>query len=622
MSGNQTTPDFSDVVSRYEKTIVESAVPDWHDATIVAIDGAMKACEPLGLAERGVPNFAREHWYTRLAATLTVYITHPETTVNRQQLSKLSTRKQPIAYIFAASGYRTMTHLLAIIGREEDDGKIELDLKKAPILLAVLPLDDISPALIDIALRQSPDFLLVLMLGWLNQRAVLSDKGQRNRATLLQAGALIADVEIEDEDIGPVVNAWMYSTYADCEHKHEIKRSFNQLLLTRMGELPGSLNVSSQNRKRPRVIVVLERFTAQHAMFRCYAPVIRGLTPHFEVIAIAEEGTIDGASDDIFDQKILITKEKKNIGVIARLVSEQQPDLVYYPSLGMSHWTVLLAQLRLARIQVMTHGHPATSMSPVIDYVYLNEIDADLSAQHSERVLVGPRELKFQSHSELPAELPPLLPPSDREVRVAVNSKVMKLSPRLIDICRRLHANSDNNVRFSFFPGERNLLFDGLSAAIKTHLPSADVIAYIGYEEFLKEMAKCDLALAAFPFGNTNSTVDTSLLGLPTVVHRGGDSAGQTDSLVLRTAGLPDWLICGTDEEYYETALSLINEPSKRLAAVEGLDRGLVRARLFAGAEDTQDDVLGNMLWQVYLTHDEIQASDQRVFHYTAWLQV
>ena len=88
----------------------------------------------------------------------------------------------------------------------------------------------------------------------------------------------------------------------------------------------------------------------------------------------------------------------------------------------------------------------------------------------------------------------------------------------------------------------------------------------------------------------------------------------------MRTAGLPEWLICQTDEEYYTTALSLINDPAKRLAAMEGLSREIIRDRLFSQAETREDAVFGQMLWQAYLRHDQIQASEQRVFHYTEWL--
>ena len=49
----------------------------------------------------------------------------------------------------------------------------------------------------------------------------------------------------------------------------------------------------------------------------------------------------------------------------------------------------MLAQLRLAPIQIMSYGHPATSMTDTIDYVYLPETDHNIAAKVSEKILMG-----------------------------------------------------------------------------------------------------------------------------------------------------------------------------------------------------------------------------------------
>ena len=76
--------------------------------------------------------------------------------------------------------------------------------------------------------------------------------------------------------------------------------------------------------------------------------------------------------------------------------------------------------MRLAPIQIANLGHPATTMTDNIDYVYTPRMEGD--QVFSERVLVG-ESGSFQAHSEIDEELPPLVEPSDREVRVAVNSR-------------------------------------------------------------------------------------------------------------------------------------------------------------------------------------------------------
>ena len=101
----------------------------------------------------------------------------------------------------------------------------------------------------------------------------------------------------------------------------------------------------------------------------------------------------------------------------------------------------------------------------------------------------------------------------------------------------------------------------------------------------------------------------------------GADSAGQTDALVLRTAGLSEWLVCETDEQYYETALQLIENPTRRTEALAGLAREQIRGNLVANQERQTVDPFPEMIWELYrIRHTQIQASDQRMFHYSDWL--
>lgn len=608
---------FSAHVIEFEARLRDTDSSQWYDAVISVIDGLFQTCSPLGLSDLGVSEHIRQHWYTRVAAGLTTFVASPVIRVNVEKLEALSRRKQQIAYIFNASGYRNTAHLLTQIGNMKDNG-VSIPLDRLAVYFAFVSVDDLPPKLLDLALQQTPDVVILLMMGWLNQRAVLTEQGERNRSRLLQSGEAILPAKVTDNGIQLLVNAWMYATYADAPHKHQIKKHINQLLRGLLAKVDAAAIPPERPLKdRPRLLVIHERFIKQHAMYRCYAVHLRRLKAHFELVALAESEHIDEGSNDIFDQIFKINDKIKNIPNLIRTIEKISPDMIYYPSLGMSHWTVMLAQLRLAPIQIMTHGHPATSMSDVIDYAYVSDLEGDVAAIHSEKVLLGSRFGSFAPHSDLPAKTPALLPPSEREVRVAVNSKVMKLSYRLLAICRRLKDAAIVPVRFSFFPGERGLFFDGLAPAIKAQVPGAEIMQYIDYESFLSEMCRCDLALAAFPFGNTNSTVDTCLLGLPTVAHFGPESPAQTDRLVLETAGFPDWLVCDSDEQYFETALALINDAELRLSVTQQMDPQLVRQRLFdRGASDLDEDPLADVFRHVYRNHEALAASSQRVFRY------
>ena len=154
----------------------------------------------------------------------------------------------------------------------------------------------------------------------------------------------------------------------------------------------------------------------------------------------------------------------------------------------------------------------------------------------------------------------------------------------------------------------------GLSAAIKRRLPDAVVVRYTNYREFLDTIATCDLSLAAFPFGNTNSTVDTSLLGLPTVALFGPEPPAQTDKKVIRAAGLPSWTVCESDDAYYEAALKLIENEDARKAAVQ-VERGdSVMSNLFPEHVTGDETRLSELMWGVYQSHEQLRENSLRVF--------
>ena len=572
---------FYEAVQQLELALIaQEASP--LNLVLSCLDHVSKFCASGGLRERGLPPNKVEHWYTRLAAAITTVVVNPQTLITQALLREICRRKQMLVYIFNASGYRDMQHLVSLMSQKTSEGNISIKRDRAAVLLAFLGLDDVSDVLMATALQQPPAILFELMIGWLNQRAVLTAQGERNRTALLLAGDRITDYQIADRDIQHMVNAWMYSTYADTPRKHDIKKAFNKMfvsLLDRAGIRPPSPEL--KQKRRPRVLVIHERFIKMHAMYRCYAAYVRGLNRHFEVHALAEEMWIDEASNELFQSITRLEKDSKRIKDIVEIIADICPDIIWYPSLGMSHWTVLLANLRLAPLQIMTHGHPATSCSEAMDYLYLTTYRGDPSECHSEEVLVGSAtSISFDPHTDLSTCLPPLADESEREVRVAVNSKVMKLSSRLMNVCKELNRKAEYPLKFVFFPGERHLYFDGLASAISNEIPNSVVMPYMSYERFLREISQCDLALAAFPFGNTNGTVDTCLLGLPTVAHFGPETPAQSDSLVMKTAGYPDWCVCETDTQYLTAALRIVNDPALRAKLKREANREEIRDAL------------------------------------------
>lgn len=619
MNEPATNKSFSKLVSEYEQKMASEAV-DGFDATMAVIDEMNATQKNLGLLAAGNEVWVVEHWYTRLAARITAWAVDPQTVLNLERLQALVKRKNELIYIFAASGFRNMRHLAHLMNTNtSDDEALKIPGPKCVVLLALLGLDELTPDLFRLADRLDQQVLFQLYVGWLNQRAVVTKQGESNRGKLLTSSERLQGTQVGDTHVGLMVNSYMYCSYASHPQRHQFKETLNTLMTEAMANIGVDYaNNRKRKTKRPTVLVIHERFLHKHAMFRCYAPHIRAMKDRFSLIALAETDKIDAPAEALFEQvHKLEAKESKPIKKLAAFIDKIKPDIIYYPSLGMSHWTVMLSNLRLAPVQVMSLGHPATSRSRQIDYVLAQFLEGDPTETHSEIVLMTEQNVAFDQHPDLPENLPEPVAPSDRVVRIAVNSKVMKLSHRLFEICRRLSREASVTVEFQFFPGELGWYTDGITALIKSHLPDARVSPYQEYDQFLSQIAQCDMALSAFPFGNTNSTVDTCLLGIPAVVHFGPEPPAQTDKMVLKVAGHPDWLVCDNDEAYFQAALRLIEDVDLRQSVTAGLDREEVRRRLIPPNGSGIDPEFRDLLWWAYQNHESIVSGSQRLFRWS-----
>lgn len=593
---NESADNFFKVITDFEVALKNNP-DDVLQTTIDALSQLRTLGKKQSLSTSNLPQYAVEHWYTRLASALTQGLIAPRTEVSQPQLEALIQCKNVIVNVFAASGYRNMTHLPSLCSTVQSDGGASVNRVNLIILLSAMGLDDLPDQLMDLSLKQPPQILFVLMLGWLSQRAVLTAQGEKNRTKLLSSVDLIRNVSIHQRHMELMAACWMYCSYAEYPKKHDIKEVFNDLFVKRLNELgynQPKLAPVRKHKKRPRMLVIHERFTSQHAMYRCYAPYIEALRNDFYLVALVSVNDIDEPAKEPFEEVIVVDAAKHPFSEIVEAATKVKPDVVYYPSVGMSMWTILMANLRIAPVQIATQGHPATTRSKVIDHVIVpmlskevcDRLGFEISEIYSENILyIEDESIAFTPHSKIPNQLPKRQDSDDDVIRIAVNSKVMKLSHRFLEICTRLEASIGMHLEFHFFPGERGVNLDGLTARLKTLLPTSKIYGYLPYPQFLKAISKCDLSFAPFPFGNTNSTIDACLLGIPVVAHLGVESPAHSDYLVLKHAGLPEVLVCDSDEKYYQTCLELINDEEKRRSALSYIDSVNIRERLFSGVQ-------------------------------------
>jgi predicted O-linked N-acetylglucosamine transferase (SPINDLY family) len=560
-----------------------------------------------------------ENFYTRFAAALTFLCINNEKPIELSELKKIHNYKNIIIYIYSASGYRNTKHLLSYCSKKNENDLIKTNSKKIFLILSMLGIDDVTDELMTFTLKQKPEIIFEYMMGWLSQRAIITKQGEKNRTRLLESSSLIDNISINTGDFKKIFQVWMYCSYASTQNKHKIKKTLNLIMQKLLSEMNFKINKTSYvaGKNRPRVLVIHEYFTKNHAMYRCYAPMIYSLKKNFELISLSEENNIDDASELIFEKIYKIKFKAPSFEEIIKIIQKISPDIIYYPSIGMKPWTILTANLRLAPIQVFTQGHPATTNSDKIDYVFINNMVGDLEQVFSETILIGNNQFNPIEYDQVPEKMPQKEKSDGTYICIGINSKVMKLNYRLIEICKRLNKESKHKLQFHFFPGERGSNYDGIESMIRAELSNAKIFPYLSYTALLQEIKNCDLVLAAFPFGNTNGTADACMLGVPTVAHFGPENPAQSDLLVLESNGYPKWLISDNDDDYFKVALRLVNDEKLRMSFLKIPDtKSNKNNKLTLKENSNKNQLISKFFKYIYDNHTMIKSKNIRIIKY------
>ena len=548
--------------------------------------------------------------YTRIAAMISALLCSPDFLIDMGQIDFLVGRKPMLEAIFELSGYEGPSHLLRYHGQRNPDGSFTLKANQVFILSLFYSLDALPPEMIHGVLQLEPDQLLPLMVGWFTAPFVHHTMGETNRGLLIENCKKIETANPTPGIIQAMTSAWMHCSYADHPQKHEFKRSLNAIwkgISSRTG-----LKARSAPRRivdKPILVLASERMTAGHAMHRSYGQALAQLRSKFHTVCISAKGFISDSVHPLFDEVIEFDGGIHMREIGAHLV-KIAPDIIYFPSLGMSEWTQMIANFRFAPIQLMTLGHPAPPMCDTIDYAIVSPGVGEVSWEFGKKVVELRATPSFEPHADVLAHQTSDVKFDDGRLHLAVNSSLMKLSPRFLALCERIEAEAERPLHFHFFASAGGVMYDQVFERRFRHFtlePSRN------YGDFLNVLERCHVALAAFPFGNTNSTVDTCLVHVPTVAFRGNEPLSIFDRDVLRMAGMPDWLVCDTDEGYFQAVMRLIHDEAARGELVELLKTSDLRQRMFESQDpEGKTSFVDAMDW-IYRNHEALQASAAHV---------
>lgn len=527
------------------------------------------------------------------------------------------------ALVLMMSPYKNADHVIRqLIGQDAGGGnKTAVDMftfRKVLFLWSIY--SDVELPIKDY-LKTYPELMKFVVFNSLTFNCYLERQVTERREKLLNLiSAEGFDLKLDDFSLIFAGPSWMYSAYPHTAKKHDIKNVINNAYRNYMLEHGISEPAFPAKRtliKKPKVAVIVEQMTANHAVFRCYGKALESLRQNFETVGVATKTHVDDAAMAIFDHAVYLEEDavanmKKNVGKIIK----HKPDIIIYLSLGMQNNTVPLANMRLAPIQLFLMAHPCTSRVNTIDYAIVTREIAPTRPEFSERLMLVPNgTFSFTSRGQLThekgvAKLSDTVY-GEKIIRIAIPSFAIKLTGRFIDLLTKIRDTAQRKVEFHFFPYLAGITYIHFKETMEKRLPGSVVHMPYAYNKYMTMIGQCDFHMSPFPFGNTNGNIDSARMGLPIITLDGEGIESRIDVNMLQRMGMPEWTIAKTEEEYLALAVELVDNDEKREALANFVKHIDLEQVFFTTGKE---HMFVDTVQAIYEQHEKLVASGERVF--------
>lgn len=482
-----------------------------------------------------------------------------------------------LSALFSASNFRNADHVIRALRQDNPNESEVVSIDKEHLfkLCMLYTPESELPLNLDEVWNLDPLLAVSLCISLVSPRYLGDSSAHTKREKILpwltEKLPLIED--LERLPIRVLHDVYMHCSYADRLDKHQVKRPINQLIrkyLLSKGLTDNFYPATFNKGVKPTLVIVLEWFTAGHSIYRTHSLAIEGAREFFHVVGVGHKKYVDDETVKVFDEFIEIEPGDvlQEIHQIKNLIQEKEATIFYMPSIGMSPLTIFLSNLRLAPLQMVALGHPATTHSEFIDYVVVEEDYVGDPKCFSEKLLVLPKDGMPYRPSKMAEglSLERKLNFNPNVVNVCLCATTMKLNPSFMEVCKEILNQSKKPIHFHFLIGQaQGLTFIQVERLAKQYLgDSVTVYPHQPYSQYMSVISSCDLFINPFPFGNTNGIVDVITCGLVGVCKTGREVHEHIDEGLFKRLNFPTWLIAETNQDYVSATIRLIEDQNLR----------------------------------------------------------
>ncbi|TLU75741.1 UDP-glucose:protein N-beta-glucosyltransferase [Mannheimia varigena] len=538
------------------------------------------------------------YFCTRMAVAITRLFEDPNLAISEQGAMRFLTLQRWIALIFASSPYVNADHILRTYNKNKestDYNMVELDATlQAFIKFCILYFPESNIVLnLDTAWEASSDLTASLCFALQSPRFIGTSSAFSKRSAILQ---WFPEKLAQIENLHKLPNAISHDVYMHCSYdieanKHDVKRSLNEVIrrhLLSVGWEDRKIEQLGRKNNKPVMIVLLEHFHSSHSIYRTHSTSMIAARKQFHLIGLGSDA-VDEAGQQVFDEFHVLPHDGslfERLSFVKDICEQNNPAVFYMPSIGMDLTTIFASNTRLAPIQAVALGHPATTHSDFIEYVIVEDDYVGSEECFSETLLRLPKDaLPYVPSALAPTSVEYRLRENPEVVQIGIASTTMKLNPYFLEALKVIRDRAKVKVHFHFALGQSSgITHSYVERFIKSYLGNdATAHPHSPYDEYLQILHNCDMMLNPFPFGNTNGIIDMVTLGLVGICKTGPEVHEHIDEGLFKRLGLPEWLITQTADEYVAQAIRLAENHKERLALRRDIIENNKLQTLFSG---------------------------------------
>jgi hypothetical protein len=321
-----------------------------------------------------------------------------------------------------------------------------------------------------------------------------------------------------------------------------------------------------RNSPRPRSLAVVSgTWFPQHPVYRNYFAYLAALRDyHLTLIWLgAPNHEMDtGLFQDV--KQVRLVDGRLDLDAIA----ENDFQIAYFTDVGMTPESVILANLRLAPIQLAALGHSVSTWGAQIDY-FVSGADVETpdhpERNYSERLVLLPgcgvihnRPDYSRRHGE----------PAASEFIINCPWASPKINHRFCRTLQELLRRASRQVKLRLFCGFGLASHNGFVNFERELVKllgqgTVEVIPFCNYADYMALLEEGQMSLDSYHFGGCNTVVDSLWVARPIVTWQGDKWYNRIGSQLVRLAGVPE-LAATCEEEYVAIALRLIADDAWR----------------------------------------------------------